>query len=260
MDGGRNFLVFSNFPTDCLPLNHTRSMASSSGAEIQELYTSARKLALATSATIGHLERAGQQPINPATTETRFQTAQAQLDQLQRLCQDLEGRHAMWQSSGSTRDSLVWQKKVQQLVEESAALQRSLEACRVASARVGQEEAQRQELLQRRKHMSGRTTNGAIGIDVETADLEAKERIRRSKQVAEEAYQTGVATLTAMAGQRDVLKNAHRKVLDVLNTVGMSDSVLRIAERRIAMDKLIAYGGMLLVCGLIVFWLVVYAK
>ena len=69
----------------------------------------------------------------------------------------------------------------------------------------------------------------------------------------------GVATLAAMAGQRDVLKNAHRKVLDVLNTVGMSDSVLRIAERRISVDKLIAYGGMLFVTLLVVVWLVFYA-
>jgi hypothetical protein len=40
----------------------------------------------------------------------------------------------------------------------------------------------------------------------------------------------------------------------------MSDSVLRIAERRISLDKLIAYGGMLLVTLLVVVWLVVYAK
>ncbi len=67
--------------------------------------------------------------------------------------------------------------------------------------------------------------------------------MHRSKQVAEEAYQTGVSVLAAMSQQRDRLKSAHRKVLDVLNTIGLSDSVLRVAERRIAVDKLIAYGG-----------------
>lgn len=229
-------------------------------AEIQNLYTQARKLALTTSSTITSLERAGQQHGSidqRQQLQGRFNTAQQQIDQLQRLCQELEGRHALWQSSGNTRDALVWEKKLHQLFDESTSLQRSLERCLAVSARVGQEEAQRQELLQRRKHLhAGR--NGAL--DVETADLEAKERIRRSKQVAEEAYQTGVATLSAMAGQRDVLKNAHRKVLDVLNTVGMSDSVLRIAERRIGMDKLIAYGGMLFITLLVVIWLVWYAK
>ena len=229
-------------------------------AEIQNLYTQARKLALTASATITSLERAGQQlgtADQRQQLQGRFNTAQQQLEQLQRLCQELEGRHALVQSGGNPRDALVWEKKLHQLFEEATALQRSLDKCIAMSARAGQEEAQRQELLQRRKHL-GAGRNGAI--DVEKADVEAKERIRRSKQVAEEAYQTGVATLTAMAGQRDLLKNAHRKVLDVLNTVGMSDSVLRIAERRIGMDKLIAYGGMLLITSLVVFWLVWYAK
>ena len=229
-------------------------------AEVQDLYTQARKLALAASSTITNLERTGQQ-LGPTEQRQQLQgrlsTAQKQLEQLRRICQELEGRHALWQSSGNARNALVWEKKLHQLLEESAALERSLDTCRAMSARVGQEEAQRQELLQRRKQL-GAGRNGAM--DVETADLEAKERIRRSKQVAEEAYQTGVVTLAAMAGQRDVLKNAHRKVLDVLNTVGMSDSVLRIAERRISVDKLIAYGGMLLVTLLVVAWLVLYAR
>lgn len=229
-------------------------------AEVQDLYTQARKLALAASSTITNLERTGQR-LGPTEQrqqlQGRFSTAQKQMEQLRRICQELEGRHALWQSSGNARNALVWEKKLHQLFEESAALERSLDTCRAMSARVGQEEAQRQELLQRRKQL-GAGRNGAM--DVETADLEAKERIRRSKQVAEEAYQTGVVTLAAMAGQRDVLKNAHRKVLDVLNTVGMSDSVLRIAERRISVDKLIAYGGMLLVTLLVVAWLVLYAR
>lgn len=33
----------------------------------------------------------------------------------------------------------------------------------------------------------------------------------------------------------------------MLNRVGLSDSVLRIADRRVRMDKLLVYGGMLLV-------------
>jgi len=43
----------------------------------------------------------------------------------------------------------------------------------------------------------------------------------------------------------------------VLNTVGLSDSVLRIAERRISVDKLIAYGGMLVITVLLItlYWL-----
>jgi hypothetical protein len=39
---------------------------------------------------------------------------------------------------------------------------------------------------------------------------------------------------------------AHKKVLDVANTLGLSNSLIRIIERREGMDKLIVYGGMFL--------------
>lgn len=71
-------------------------------------------------------------------------------------------------------------------------------------------------------------------------------------QVLEEAYETGVGIIGAMGGQRERLKATHRKVLDVLNRVGLSDSVLRLAERRQRLDKLLVYGGMIAVLLLVV--------
>ena len=71
-------------------------------------------------------------------------------------------------------------------------------------------------------------------------------------QVLEEAYETGVGIIGAMGGQRERLKATHRKVLDVLNRVGLSDSVLRLAERRQRLDKVLAYGGMAVVTLLVV--------
>ena len=37
---------------------------------------------------------------------------------------------------------------------------------------------------------------------------------------------------------------AHRKMLDALNSVGLSDSLLRMIDRRQRTDKWITYGGM----------------
>lgn len=47
-----------------------------------------------------------------------------------------------------------------------------------------------------------------------------------------------------MGATRERLKTAQRKLFDVLNTLGLSESVLRIAERRQSMDKILVYGGM----------------
>lgn len=52
-----------------------------------------------------------------------------------------------------------------------------------------------------------------------------------------------------------MLQSAQRKMLDLLNSVGLSDSLLRVIERRQRMDKWITYGGMILVsCLLIALW------
>ena len=166
-----------------------------------------------------------------------------QLEELHRVCRELEGQFAMIGMTSSYQNQNVWKKKIDQVVEETGVLQRSFDRWCGGYRALSMEEEQRQELfLLRRK---GGQAFGAG--DIESSSFKDKERIRRSKQVVEEAYQNGVGALVAMAQQRDVLKNAHRKVLDVLNTIGMSDSVLRIAERRISVDKMIAYGGMALV-------------
>lgn len=183
-------------------------------------------------------------------------TVARDMEQLHKTCHDLEAMYSMKSMShtSGSRENVLWERKINQVMEETTALQHSLDRCSAHAQEYRREEAQRQELLQRRKNIGVDGRDPECNID---ADLQAKERIRRSKQVAEEAYQTGVSALAAMAQQRDLLKNAHRKVLDVLNTVGMSDSVLRIAERRISVDKMIAYGGMFLITLVIIVWLYV---
>lgn len=40
------------------------------------------------------------------------------------------------------------------------------------------------------------------------------------------------------------MQAAKTKALDVINSLGLSDSLLRVIERRQSMDKYITYGGM----------------
>lgn len=106
--------------------------------------------------------------------------------------------------------------------------------------------------------------------------------VQNSKRLVEEMLQNGATILVDMSGQRErlkvssgtyiafavcflfarhlvrnqagpdsfatanknVLQSAHRKMLDTLNSVGLSDSLLRVIERRQLLDKVIVYGGM----------------
>lgn len=61
--------------------------------------------------------------------------------------------------------------------------------------------------------------------------------------------------LGALKDQRGTLKSAHRKVLDVATSLGMSNSLMRMIERRTLGDRILVYGGMFLIlCLLAVVW------
>ena len=40
------------------------------------------------------------------------------------------------------------------------------------------------------------------------------------------------------------MQSAHRKALDVLNSLGLSDGLLKVIDCRQRMDRVIVYGGM----------------
>lgn len=56
--------------------------------------------------------------------------------------------------------------------------------------------------------------------------------------------------------QRSTLKSAHRKVLDVASSLGLSANLMRLIERRTTADKILVYGGMVLVTLLValIYW------
>jgi Golgi SNAP receptor complex protein 2 len=146
----------------------------------------------------------------------------------------------------------LWKRKVEQIAEEADALAVAVNRLGAKAHRRQMDEQQRQELLQRR-------ADGGIGtsniIAEMNADAVAKRRVDNSRRVLEEAYETGVGVLGAMSGNRERLKATHRKVLDVLNSTGLGDSLLRLIEKRQNMDMLLTYGGML---GVLVFVAVLY--
>jgi golgi SNAP receptor complex member 2 len=77
--------------------------------------------------------------------------------------------------------------------------------------------------------------------------------IVRSQRMVGEYLSSGQAALASLADQRHRLKGVQRKVLDIANIMGVSNSLLRMSERREGLDKLLVYGGMLFICGLL-FW------
>jgi len=44
------------------------------------------------------------------------------------------------------------------------------------------------------------------------------------------------------------LKGAQKKILDIANTLGLSNTVMRLIEKRTFQDKFVLFGGMILTC------------
>ncbi len=66
----------------------------------------------------------------------------------------------------------------------------------------------------------------------------------RANRALEDMLEGGGRILIAMGAQRERLKSVQRKALDVLHAAGLSDVLLRTAERRQRGDAALVYGGM----------------
>lgn len=69
----------------------------------------------------------------------------------------------------------------------------------------------------------------------------------RSRQALASAAEAGAAALHGMTANRETLKAVRRKLLDVVHSAGLGESLLRVAERRHRGDVCLALTGMAIV-------------
>jgi Golgi SNAP receptor complex protein 2 len=84
---------------------------------------------------------------------------------------------------------------------------------------------------------------------LENLDLEMAENssLNRSAQMLDDYLASGRSALEELVGQRERLKNAQRKVYDILNLLGISNTIMKNVENREAVDRLIVFAGMILI-------------
>lgn len=68
---------------------------------------------------------------------------------------------------------------------------------------------------------------------------------------------TGYHVLTNLQDQRGVLKRTKTRMLNFANTLGLSNTVLQLIERRTYQDKFILFGGMIVTI-VIIFFIYLY--
>lgn len=133
--------------------------------------------------------------------------------------------------------------KVDQLKYDCQHVQAALRQLQLKRYQKEQEELDREALLTRRFERNDADT--AISID---NDLHHNTKLNDANREMDNLIGHGSGILGNLRDQRMTLKNAHKKVLDIANTLGLSNTVMRFIERRTTQDKYILYSGMIVTC------------
>ncbi|KAJ7976429.1 Membrin [Quillaja saponaria] len=216
------------------------------GGTLSEVYQSAKKFLLRTRDGVERLERLQYSTSGGSDSDISF-SVKKDINQIQSQCAEMD---RLWRSIAAKSQRDLWKRKVEQVAEEAGSLRESLDKYFLRNQKRMQEAKERADLLGR--------ANGDNAHVLRIFDEEAQAMLSVGNSARELASSTalGEAILSSLSGNRERLKSAQRKALDVLNTVGLSNSVLRLIERRNRVDQWIKYLGILLtvIIVLIIVW------
>ena len=136
----------------------------------------------------------------------------------------------------------MWKRKILELREDAQSIRRQGEHYdRMVSAGIRQRR-ERDELLSRRRR--NRTNNNGGEDQMQQLSQESTS-LDNSHSMMNELLASGQASLTGLVGQRSRMRWVNRKMLDIGNKIGLSNSTMRMIERRDATDAYLVFGGMI---------------
>ncbi|KAJ4427291.1 hypothetical protein ANN_24909 [Periplaneta americana] len=119
-----------------------------------------------------------------------------------------------------------------------------------------QEEREREALL---NHHFEPNSYGETSIVMDQGQMfyaqKHQDSLQNANRGVDDMLQSGAGILENLRDQRMTIKGAHRRLYDIANTLGLSNTTMRLIERRAYQDKFILLGGMLftlIVIGLVV--------
>lgn len=146
----------------------------------------------------------------------------------------------LYRETASQRD--MWNYKIEDLREQERSIRKQgTFHDRMVSANV-LHQRERDELLSRRR------TRNSNGNDDNRRDMDnlvkEDESLSQSRSMVLELIDSGSASLNSLVTQRSRLKGVRRVMLDIGNKLGLSNSTMRIIERRDVTDAYLVLAGM----------------
>lgn len=143
--------------------------------------------------------------------------------------------------------------RVDQLKYDSRHLTAALVSWRNQILRRQQEEAEREALLSRKF-----TPNDHVDIMIDH-NMQHSNSLNNATRGVDDLISHGSGILDNLRSQRVTLKGAHKRLIDIGNTLGLSNTTMRLIEQRARQDGFILIGGMLFTCIVIVLVIVYLA-
>uniref|UniRef100_A0A1B6IA95 Golgi SNAP receptor complex member 2 n=1 Tax=Homalodisca liturata TaxID=320908 RepID=A0A1B6IA95_9HEMI len=142
--------------------------------------------------------------------------------------------------------------RVDQLKYDNKHLQAALRSHQHEMYRRQQEEQEREELLSRRFTHTDHDTSIIIDYSVQH-----NTSLQNANRGVDDMLRSGSGILDSLRDQRNTIKGAQRKILDIASTLGLSNTTMRLIERRAREDKYILFGGMVVTL-LVVILVIIY--
>jgi len=131
--------------------------------------------------------------------------------------------------------------KLNQMKYDASHLNASLKTFQRRRYARDREHTEREDLLNRR-FTTNSSEDTSISMDY---SLQHNTRLENANRGLDDMLDQGHNILGNLRDQRETLKRTRTKMLNFLNTLGLSNSVMNLIERRAYQDKFVLYGGML---------------
>ncbi|XP_054252544.1 Golgi SNAP receptor complex member 2 [Indicator indicator] len=201
---------------------------------MEGLYHQTNKQVHEVQAYMGHLETADKDSVHLVENEV-----QARIDNIFSSLERLEILSSKEPPNRRQNAKL----RLEQLKYDVQHLQSALRSFRQRRQAREQQERQRQELLAR----TFAPNDSATSIPIDES-LQLTESLQSAHRGMDELIGSGTSILQGLRDQRVTLKGTQKKLLDVANMLGLSNTVMRLIEKRAFQDKYFMAGGMLLTC------------
>mmetsp|Transcript_17435 Transcript_17435/g.37659 ORF Transcript_17435/g.37659 Transcript_17435/m.37659 type:complete len:210 (-) Transcript_17435:2236-2865(-) len=160
------------------------------------------------------------------------------LDELSRqldLMENLAQRETPAQREG-------WKHKILQVREDGQSIRRQGEHYdRMVSSGIRQRRERDDLFTRRRKNR----TNGGGGADEMQQLTQEADSLQNSHGMMNQLLDSGQANLSGLVEQRSRMRGVNKAMFDIGNKIGLSNSTMRMIERRDASDAYLVLGGMI---------------